>query len=129
MEVMNSSIRGIEPIYYRSMSEYTAANLRESIIRGKIAPGAKITETELAETLEETPIETVSSEESAESENVVEIFGKELDANLVYVDATDRFLDLLAGVSDPESKRKIIGAEFINVGKRKCLYLTIHIRS
>lgn len=51
MEVMNSNIRGIEPIYYRSMSEYTAANLRESIIRGKIAPGAKITETELAETL------------------------------------------------------------------------------
>ena len=50
-----------------------------------------------------------------ESENVIEVFGKELDANLVYVDATDRFLDLLAGVSDPESKRKIIGAEFINV--------------
>ena len=50
-----------------------------------------------------------------ESEQVVEIFGKELDANLIYVDATDRFLDLLAGVSDPESKRKIIGAEFINV--------------
>ncbi len=50
-----------------------------------------------------------------ESEQVVEIFGKEMDCNLVYVDATDRFLDLLAGVSDPESKRKIIGAEFINV--------------
>ena len=50
-----------------------------------------------------------------ESEQVVEIFGKELDANLVYVDATDRFLDLLAGVADPETKRKIIGAEFINV--------------
>jgi GMP synthase (glutamine-hydrolysing) len=50
-----------------------------------------------------------------ESENVVEIFGKELDANLIYVDATDRFLDLLAGVSEPEKKRKIIGAEFINV--------------
>ncbi len=50
-----------------------------------------------------------------ESENVIEVFGKELDANLIYVDATDRFLDLLAGVSDPESKRKIIGAEFINV--------------
>ena len=50
-----------------------------------------------------------------ESEQVIEIFGKELDANLVYVDATDRFLNLLAGVSDPESKRKIIGAEFINV--------------
>ena len=50
-----------------------------------------------------------------ESENVVELFTKQLDANLVYVDATDRFLDLLAGVSEPESKRKIIGAEFINV--------------
>ena len=50
-----------------------------------------------------------------ESENVVKIFGEELDANLVYVDATDRFLDLLAGVCEPEKKRKIIGAEFINV--------------
>ena len=50
-----------------------------------------------------------------ESENVVKLFSEELDANLIYVDATDRFLDLLAGVSDPEKKRKIIGAEFINV--------------
>ena len=50
-----------------------------------------------------------------ESENVIEVFQNQLDANLVYVDATDRFLDLLAGVSDPEKKRKIIGAEFINV--------------
>ena len=50
-----------------------------------------------------------------ESEQVIEIFGKEMDCNLVYVDATDRFLDLLAGVSDPERKRKIIGAEFIGV--------------
>ena len=50
-----------------------------------------------------------------ESENVIKIFKGELDANLIYVDATDRFLDLLAGVSDPERKRKIIGAEFINV--------------
>ena len=50
-----------------------------------------------------------------ESEQVIEVFGKELDANLVYVDATDRFLDLLAGVADPERKRKIIGAEFIKV--------------
>jgi GMP synthase (glutamine-hydrolysing) len=50
-----------------------------------------------------------------ESENVVEVFRNQLDANLIYVDATDRFLDLLAGVSDPESKRKIIGREFINV--------------
>ena len=50
-----------------------------------------------------------------ESEQVIEVFGKALDANLIYVDATDRFLDLLAGVSDPERKRKIIGAEFIKV--------------
>ena len=50
-----------------------------------------------------------------ESEQVIEVFGKELNANLVYVDATDRFLDLLAGVSDPEKKRKIIGGEFIKV--------------
>ena len=50
-----------------------------------------------------------------ESETVIEVFGKELDANLIYVDATDRFLNLLAGVSEPEKKRKIIGAEFINV--------------
>ena len=50
-----------------------------------------------------------------ESENVIELFRNGLDANLVYVDATDRFLDLLKGVSEPEKKRKIIGAEFINV--------------
>ena len=50
-----------------------------------------------------------------ESEDVIRIFGEEMDANLIYIDATDRFLDLLAGVSDPEKKRKIIGAEFINV--------------
>ncbi len=50
-----------------------------------------------------------------ESEAVIDMFGNELEANLVYVDATDRFLNLLAGVSDPEKKRKIIGAEFINV--------------
>ena len=50
-----------------------------------------------------------------ESENVVEVFRNQLDANLVYVDASERFLNLLAGVSDPEKKRKIIGAEFINV--------------
>ena len=50
-----------------------------------------------------------------ESENVIKLFKDELDANLIYVDATDRFLDLLAGVSEPEKKRKIIGAEFINV--------------
>ncbi len=50
-----------------------------------------------------------------ESEAVIEIFGKELDANLIYVDATDRFLDLLKGVDAPEQKRKIIGGEFIKV--------------
>ena len=50
-----------------------------------------------------------------ESENVIKLFEGELDANLIYVDATDRFLNLLAGVCDPEKKRKIIGAEFINV--------------
>ena len=50
-----------------------------------------------------------------ESEGVIELFKNQLDANLIYVDATDRFLDLLKDVSDPEKKRKIIGAEFINV--------------
>ncbi len=50
-----------------------------------------------------------------ESEQVIEVFGKTLDANLIYVDATDRFLDLLAGVAEPERKRKIIGGEFIKV--------------
>ncbi|MBQ9783517.1 MAG: glutamine-hydrolyzing GMP synthase [Clostridia bacterium] len=50
-----------------------------------------------------------------ESENVIEVFRNQLDANLIYVDATDRFLSLLENVSDPESKRKIIGKEFINV--------------
>ena len=50
-----------------------------------------------------------------ESEQGIEVFGKELDANLIYVDATDRFLDLLAGGSDPVAKRKIIGKEFITV--------------
>ena len=50
-----------------------------------------------------------------ESEAVVDVFSKQLCANLVYVDATDRFLDKLAGVADPEEKRKIIGGEFIRV--------------
>ena len=50
-----------------------------------------------------------------ESEQVIDVFQNQLDANLVYVDATDRFLDLLAGVAEPEAKRKIIGAEFIRV--------------
>ncbi|MBQ9942455.1 MAG: glutamine-hydrolyzing GMP synthase subunit GuaA, partial [Christensenellaceae bacterium] len=50
-----------------------------------------------------------------ESENVIKLFGDGLDANLIYVDATDRFLSLLEGVADPEKKRKIIGKEFIEV--------------
>ena len=50
-----------------------------------------------------------------ESEEVCRVFGEEMDANLVYVDATDRFLNLLAGVEEPEAKRKIIGAEFVRV--------------
>ena len=50
-----------------------------------------------------------------ESEQVIEVFKNRLGANLVYVDASERFLSLLAGVSDPEKKRKIIGAEFIGV--------------
>ena len=50
-----------------------------------------------------------------EPEEVVRVFRDEMDANLVYVDAVDRFLDKLAGVAEPESKRKIIGAEFIRV--------------
>ena len=50
-----------------------------------------------------------------EPEQVIEVFRHQMDANLVYVDAVDRFLDKLAGVSDPEAKRKIIGGEFIRV--------------
>ena len=50
-----------------------------------------------------------------EPEQVVKVFRHEMDANLIYVDAVDRFLDKLSGVSDPEQKRKIIGAEFIRV--------------
>lgn len=50
-----------------------------------------------------------------EPEQVIKVFKEEMDANLVYVDATDRFLGLLEGVSEPEKKRKIIGAEFIKV--------------
>ena len=50
-----------------------------------------------------------------ESKNVIKLFRDGLDANLIYVDATDRFLGLLEGVSDPERKRKIIGKEFIEV--------------
>ena len=50
-----------------------------------------------------------------ESEQVIEVFKNQMDANLIYVDATERFLTKLAGVSDPEQKRKIIGKEFIDV--------------
>ena len=50
-----------------------------------------------------------------EPEQVIEVFRNQMGANLIYVDAVDRFLDKLAGVSDPEQKRKIIGAEFIRV--------------
>ena len=50
-----------------------------------------------------------------EHEQVIEVFQNQMDANLIYVDAVDRFLDKLAGISDPEQKRKIIGKEFIDV--------------
>ena len=50
-----------------------------------------------------------------ESEDVIRVFGEQMDANLIYVDATDRYLDRLAGVSEPERKRKIIGEEFIKI--------------
>ena len=50
-----------------------------------------------------------------EPEQVIEVFKNQMNANLIYVDATDRFLDKLAGVTDPETKRKIIGNEFIEV--------------
>ena len=50
-----------------------------------------------------------------EPEQVVQVFRDEMDANLIYVDAVDRFLDKLSGVAEPERKRKIIGAEFIRV--------------
>ena len=59
-----------------------------------------------------------------ESEEVIRIFRDGLDANLVYVDATDRFLDKLAGISDPEKKRKIIGGEFIVVFDEEARKLT-----
>lgn len=50
-----------------------------------------------------------------ESEDVIRVFGQELDANLIYVDAADRYLELLKGVAEPERKRKIIGEEFIKI--------------
>lgn len=59
-----------------------------------------------------------------ESENVIEVFKNQLDANLIYIDATDRFLDLLKDVADPEKKRKIIGGEFIKVFDEEAAKLT-----
>ena len=59
-----------------------------------------------------------------ESEQVIEIFKNGLDANLIYVDATDRFLNLLEGVDEPERKRKIIGGEFIKVFDEEAAKLT-----
>ena len=50
-----------------------------------------------------------------ESEDVIRVFGQEMDANLIYVDAADRYLELLKGVAEPERKRKIIGEEFIKI--------------
>ncbi|HAE44488.1 MAG TPA: glutamine-hydrolyzing GMP synthase subunit GuaA [Lachnospiraceae bacterium] len=59
-----------------------------------------------------------------ESEQVIEVFRNQLGANLIYIDATDRFLDKLAGVDDPEQKRKIIGGEFIEVFDEEAAKLT-----
>ncbi|MBQ7876401.1 MAG: glutamine-hydrolyzing GMP synthase [Clostridia bacterium] len=59
-----------------------------------------------------------------ESENVIEVFKNGLDANLIYIDATDRFLDKLKDVADPETKRKIIGGEFIEVFNEEALKMT-----
>ncbi len=59
-----------------------------------------------------------------ESEQVIEVFEKGLDANLIYIDATDRFLDKLKDVAEPETKRKIIGAEFIEVFNEEAKKLT-----
>ena len=50
-----------------------------------------------------------------ESEDVIKVFGEQMDANLIYIDATDRYLELLKGVAEPERKRKIIGEEFIKI--------------
>ena len=59
-----------------------------------------------------------------ESENVIEVFQNQLDANLIYIDATDRFLDKLKDVAEPEKKRKIIGNEFIVVFDEEARKLT-----
>ncbi|MBQ9729780.1 MAG: glutamine-hydrolyzing GMP synthase [Clostridia bacterium] len=58
-----------------------------------------------------------------ESEQVIEVFQKGLEANLIYIDATDRFLSKLENVSDPETKRKIIGGEFVRVFEEEALKL------
>lgn len=58
-----------------------------------------------------------------EPEQVIEVFRNQMDANLVYVDATDRFLNKLQDIADPEEKRKIIGHEFIEVFKEEALKL------
>ena len=57
-----------------------------------------------------------------EPEQVIEVFRNQMNANLIYVDAVDRFLDKLAGVSDPEQKRHIIGEEFIDVFADEAAY-------
>ena len=59
-----------------------------------------------------------------ESEEVIRVFRGEMGANLIYIDATDRFLDKLAGVAEPERKRKIIGEEFIRVFEEEATKLT-----
>ena len=59
-----------------------------------------------------------------EPEQVIKVFRDEMNANLIYVDATDRFLDKLAGVTDPEQKRKVIGTEFIRVFEEEARKLT-----
>ncbi|MBQ4136563.1 MAG: glutamine-hydrolyzing GMP synthase subunit GuaA, partial [Clostridia bacterium] len=58
-----------------------------------------------------------------ESEQVIEVFRNKLDANLIYIDATDRFLDKLKDVAEPEKKRKIIGGEFIEVFNEEAMKL------
>ena len=62
-----------------------------------------------------------------EPEQVIKVFRDEMNANLIYVDAADRFLDKLAGVSEPETKRKIIGAEFIKVFEEEARKLITQI--
>lgn len=64
-----------------------------------------------------------------ESEQVVDVFKNQMDANLVYVDATDRFLDKLVDVEEPEAKRKIIGAEFIACSRRRPARLATRLAS